>query len=406
MVRDNVCSECSEPLPPGEADCPYCAHRKVYPFLHRDPVLFAAIIALAVVLWLVTHGVTQAYGHRQDHLARTWYQVGDAAFRAGKVEAAIADFRTALAYSHDDPNVRLRLAEALAAAGQTRQAQAYLLALWDEAPANGIYNLELARLAVRNGNVADAQRYYHGAIYGVWNDDPISRRRNVRLQLIHFLLARHAIQDAESELIALAADLPPDPKWKMEVGSLFLEAGDATDALAQFSDVLRQEPRNTQALAGAGQAAFQQQDYVIARRYLERAVALDSKDAHSANLLQTSDLVLQLDPYLARIGRDERAGRVLRAFEQTQYRLEKCAEEKGITLASQPPGIPIAADYQEFEALSPRLGVRAMRDDPDLVDNAMQLVFRSQKDAASACGSPTGADLALTLIGRRYGGAQ
>src|ERR1041384_4346821 len=77
MAEDTACPRCAEPVPSGETDCPYCAGRRPYPFLPREPVLVAAIFAIAIGLWLVTHGVTQAYGHRQDHLARTWYAQGD-----------------------------------------------------------------------------------------------------------------------------------------------------------------------------------------------------------------------------------------------------------------------------------------------------------------------------------------
>ena len=403
MAEDQVCVRCGEPISSDEADCPYCGGRKSYPFLHREPVLIAAIVALAIVLWLITHGVTQAYAHREDHLARTWYAAGDAALHDSRITESISDLRTALAYSRADPNIRLRLAEALAAAGQIRQAHAYLLALWEESPADGNFNLQLARLAVRTADMAEAQRYYHGAIYGLWNDDPIARRRSVRLELVRFLLSRHAAQQAESELIALSADLPSDPRWQMEVGGLFLQAGDPGRALAHFRDVIASDPRNAAALASAGAAAFQLRDYVLARHYLQRALALDANDARSGQLLQTAESVLQFDPYIARIGRDERARRVLRAFEQTQYRLEKCAEEKGISLASNPPGVPIAGDYQEFKALTPHIGARSLRDDPDLIDTTMQLIFRSQNDAASTCGQPEGPDLALLLLGRENG---
>src|ERR1051326_8514262 len=208
MTSDFLCARCGEEIPPEEADCPYCAHRKQHPFFHREPVLVVAIVVLAVVLWAITHGVTQAYGHREDHLARTWYADGQSAFRAGRLDAAISDFRNALVYSHDSTKVRLSLAQALAANGNIRQAQAYLRALWDEQPADGTINLELARLAARTGNVLDAQRYYHGAIYGVWDgDDPVVRRRTARLELVHFLLSRKAFQQAQSELIAFSVDI-------------------------------------------------------------------------------------------------------------------------------------------------------------------------------------------------------
>src|SRR4051812_6482973 len=101
MATDPLCARCGEEIPSGEADCPYCAHRKRHPFFHREPVLIVAIVALAVVLWVLTHSVTQAYGHRQDHLARAWYADGQSAVRAGHLDVAISDLRNALVYSHD-----------------------------------------------------------------------------------------------------------------------------------------------------------------------------------------------------------------------------------------------------------------------------------------------------------------
>jgi len=191
---------------------------------------------------------------------------------------------------------------------------------------------------------------------------------------------------------------------------MFLEAGDTGRALNEFQEAATIDPRNAAAFSGAGTAAFDRQDYPLARRYLERAVALDDKDQHAAQLLETTGLVLQMDPYIARIGRAERNRRVQRALEQTQYRLEKCAEHLQISLSSQSTESqpilqdPLAADYAQLLALKPRMTGRALLADPDLVDSVMELVFRSQNDAATKCGPATGTDAALVLIGRAHGG--
>lgn len=407
MPEEPVCASCGEEIPPNEPNCPYCAGRKRYPFLHREPILIAGIVTLAIVLWLVTHGVTQAYGHRQDHLARTWYATGNAAYGAGKLDVAISDFRTALAYSHDSPSVRLRLAQSLAANGNVRQAQAYLRALWDETPGDGTVNLELARLAAKTGNVADAQRYYHGAIYGVWDEDPVGRRRNARLELTRFLLTHKEYAQAESELIALSVDLPSNGQLRFQVAQMFLDAGDPSRALALFRDVAQKEPRNEQAFAGAGTAAFDQQDYSLARRYLERAVSLNEDDAQSKQMLEQAALVLDMDPYAPRLRREERIRRVQRAFEQAQYRLEKCADQKGIKLVSQPPPpAPLTTDYAEMISFTGRVATRVLQDNPDLIDTAMDLVFRSETDSQTVCGTGQPADAALLLIARAHGGRQ
>ena len=400
------CPRCGETLPPDEADCPYCAGRKAYPFLHREPVLIAAIIGLAVGLWLVAHGLTQAYGHRQDHLARTWFASGDSALRARNYSVAVADLQTAVVYSHESPQVRLRLAEALAGAGRLRQAQAYLRALWEEQPGDSTVNLQLARLAARTNDVADAERYFNGAIYGVWATDPMQNRRDTRLELVRFLLARDRFQQAQSQLIAVAAEQPEDPALLIQLGQMFLQAGDAAHALEEYRQAARVQPRNAAAFAGAGQAAFQRADYAAARHYFERAIALDPADNHSSDLLHVSELVLQLDPYGPRLSRDERDRRVVADIARTLDRLQECASAQNIYVTAQPPVGPLAIDFQQLTALKARTTARTLAADPDQIDPAMELVFRSQNDAAAICGQPANEDFAIQLIGRANGAGQ
>ena len=406
MPDDTVCVRCGELLPPDEASCPYCAGSRPFPFFHREPVMLAAIVGLAAGLWLVAHGLTQAYGHRQDHLARSWYSSGDTAMRAGRYQVAIADLQTAVVYSHESPEYRLRLAEALAAEGRLPQAQAYLRALWEEQPGDATVNLQLARLAARRGNTADAERYYNGAIYGVWAADPVQNRRATRLELVRFLLGHDLFQRAQSQLITVAADEPRDPEFLVQIGRMFLQAGDPGRALDQFRSAAREQPHNAAAFAGAGMAAFQLANYSDARHFFDRAVTLDPADSGSADLLEICDLVLQLDPFPARIGRDERNRRVVGDIGRTLNRLEQCATQQKIDLTLLPAGSPVAADYQQLTAMQKQATVRGLAVHPDLVDTAMDLVFRSQSDAATACGPPSGDSFAIFLIGRANGGGR
>src|SRR6185312_1164698 len=161
-------------------------------------------------------------------------------------------------------------------------AQAYLRALWEEQPGDATVNLQLARLATRSGDVADAERYYNGAIYGVWESNPIENRRDTRLELIRYLLAHDRFQQAQIQLIAVAATEPQDPELLVRLGQMFLQAGDAGHALQEYRLAVKAQPRNAAALSGAGQAAFQQADYAASRRYFQRAAALDPADNRAA----------------------------------------------------------------------------------------------------------------------------
>jgi Tfp pilus assembly protein PilF len=405
MPPDPVCPRCGEPVPSGEPDCPYCAGRKKVPLLHREPLVIAGVVLVAAALWVGTTFVTAAYAARQQRLARLWFARGEADVRAGRLDNATTELRTALAYSPDNFEYRLRLAEALASEGHTRQAQAYLRALWDEEPGNGTVNLELARLAARTHDLAGVLRFYHGAIYGVWQDNPARRRREARLELVNFLLAQRQIQQAQSELIGLAADLPRDPALLLGVAGLMMKAGEFRRALEEYREVLALDPHDVEALAGAGSAAFALHMYPEARDSLRRAVAAGSPGPQVAAQLQTAELVLQMDPYQPRLPASERIRRILSAFTLAGNRLQQCASARAIALDKPGRNKPLPADYKDWMALKPNIKERRLRRDLVLGDAAMDMVFRIQRNTAQVCGPGAPADQALVLIARQHNGS-
>ena len=405
MPPNPVCPRCGEPLPSAEPDCPYCAGRKKVPLLHREPLVIAGVVIIAAALWAGATFVTAAYAARQQSLARQWFNRGEADVRAGRLDDAISKLRTALAYSPDNFEYRLKLAEALAAAGRTRQAQAYLRALWDEEPGNGTVNLELARLAVQTYDIPGVLRFYHGAIYGVWQDNPAERRRETRIELVNFLLAQRQIQQAQSELIALAADLPRDPALLLGVAGLMVKAGDYRRALEEYREVLALDPNNVEALGGAGSAAFALQMYPEARDFLRRAVAAGSRGPQVAAQLQTAELVLQMDPFRPRLPASERVQRILSAFTRAGNRLQQCAAAGAIALDKPMGNTPLPADYANWMALKPKMKEQKLRRDLEPGDAAMEVVFRIERDTAQVCGPGVPADQALVLIAQRRNGS-
>lgn len=125
------------------------------------------------------------------------------------------------------------------AAGQLAEARNYLLSLWEREPGNGTVNLELAHLAVRQRSEPDALRFFHGAIYGAWDEDATTRRRAARLELVHFLLDSGDNARAQAELIALAAGLRREPELQTQAGELMLRAGGYEPALTLFRQAWR-----------------------------------------------------------------------------------------------------------------------------------------------------------------------
>ncbi len=357
-------------------------------------------------MFVVTGFAARFYHTKQAALAVEWHLRGETDLKEGQAGRAIEDFRTALVYSRDNALYRLRLAQALIAASRADEARAYLLNLWEREPGNGTVNLELARLAAGKGDIGEAARYYHNAIFGVWEEGPEERRRQVRLELCQLLVNRGARNEAQAALIELAGDLPKDPELQARVGGLFLRIEDYAHALEMFRQTLDLDRRHEAALAGAGESAFQMGNYSEARRFLDRAVRVNSKDTRSAQLLETANLVLEIDPFARGVSASARARRVVKAFEQAMDRLRGCAQKRDEVLEGPPPLTELQTLYARAAKMRPQVRESSLRRDSELMLSTTHLVFEVEEFAVRACGPPTGLDLALLLIGRMREGKE
>ena len=368
---------------------------------------------LTVVSFLAVGGLAKVYNRQQQFLGDRWFNRGVADLQAGRSEQAVNALRSALLYSRDNYQYQLKLAQALAALHRTDEAYAYLQNLWEREPDNGTTNLELGRIEAGKGQMDQALRYYHNAIYAAWPDNPDQHRRSARLELIQFLLRQNALTQAQSELIALAANLTSDSALHLQVGDLFMQVQDYEHALAQYRETVRADRRNSAALAGAGRAAFELTRYEQARRYLEAAVAADAQDTQSAELLHTATLVMQMDPYRRPISVSKRNRLVINAFKSAGQRIKACAPPLKPGAPAQPASSSAAGSNGNDEKslastwnnLKPKITERGLRRDPDLVDTAMDLVFAIERQTSTGCGTLADTDTALLLISKLHGGS-
>jgi len=387
------CLDCGAEIPAGAKECPTCAARGVGSPSRQTAVLLSLLLLSA--LFVVTGFATRAFHYHEEQVAEEWLRRGEAELAAGHTNEAIDALRNSLVYSKDNRQAQLRLAQTLAAAGRNDEARIYLRTLWESEPGNAAVNLELARLAVRDGDVSEALRYYHGSIYGVWDSHVLERRRETRLELIQYLSSRGLRQQALAETLALAASLPPDPKLETMAGNLFFQQGVYNRALVQFKEALRLDPHDEKALAGAGRASFELGNFADAQRYLRQAVRAAPHDQEAANLLALSASVLELDPYAAGLSADARAQRVRRAFALAQQRLTACTPPATDARAPQ-----LAVLAARLAAMKPQATQNALRRDMDLFDSTAALAFEVESAAAPVCGPGSVDDQALALIAR------
>ncbi|HSS97641.1 MAG TPA: hypothetical protein VLK33_11455, partial [Terriglobales bacterium] len=220
----------------------------------REPLILVVLTAIAVVFFLAVSFLTRIYRDRQASQAAKWYRRAVSDQRKGAFEKALTEFQAAELHSRGNFTYQLGLAQTLAELGHTDQAYSYLLSLRERQPESGTVNLDLARISAKKGDAATTLRYYHNALYATWPADAEDQRLAGRFELIEFLLRQNDKAQAQSELIALAANLPPYAQERVRAAELFLQAQDYEHALAQYQEALQQNNRDVATYKGAGQA--------------------------------------------------------------------------------------------------------------------------------------------------------
>ncbi|MGH9422311.1 MAG: tetratricopeptide repeat protein, partial [Thermoanaerobaculia bacterium] len=355
--------------------------------------------------YLFTRRAADLNRQRNSRIAAYWYRQGEHQLANRDPEAAIASLRHATTGDRSNSDYAFTLAKALSANGHDDEARLALQRLREASPDNPEINLELARLSVRERQIPQAIVYYRHALYGVWTGENVDeRRRQIRIELIHFLLDRKDGSRALAELLALSADAPDTAEAHLQLAQLFMEVGDIAHALQNFTETVRLDPENTAALQGAGAASFRLGDYKTAQQFLALALERDASSSSTAQLLETTRLIESGDPLLPRLTYQERAGRLTSALDQSLKRLEDCAATKQPVAAAQPS----ESDQLRTEALAMKLTItpETLRHDSELARAGADLVFKIEEETNGKCGEPQGLDRALLLIGRKYKGIE
>lgn len=371
-------------------------------YLRREPASLAILFGLLVIFFSFVTGLSRMYFAQQESLAVRWSERGTANLKAHNYKPAVDELRAALRYARDNQTYQLSLAEALIGQDRTSEAEAYLVNLWEEQPENGRVNLDLARVAVQEGQTTRALRYYHNAIYANWPDgDQAAQIRDARIELIEYLLRIKSTAQAQSELISLQVYLGDDTTYQRQLGDLFIRTGDNEHALSAYKLSLSAEPQDAAALAGAGNAAFQLQRYELAAHYLRESIAANSKNTDARNQLHLAELVLRMDPFRSQIPAAQREKAVVNAFQLAGNRLTACS----VAASSASSADPKKDLSQAWADLKSKVTPAGLRRDPDLATTTMDLVYSIERQANIWCGSPADTDKALLLISRLHEGS-
>jgi tetratricopeptide (TPR) repeat protein len=370
----------------------------------QDALSLLTLFLITGVIFSLTWLLHRSFEDHREELGRRWKARGEQALATGHPQDAIEALRSALAYV-PDRGTEIDLATALAEAGKTTEATAYFSTLWDSAPGDGTINLQLARLAARQGDQATAVLHYQAALDGTWEGNGYDRRREVRLELAEYLISRHRPDQARLQLLIAAGNAPDDPAIKVEIAGLMEKANDLQSALGIYRAVANRHPAPEAALAGAGRTAFALGMYRVAADYLSRALtspataSLPESDLDAdRGMFAAADriqLLFPADDLPARL----RAERILALRNTAHTRLTACS-------ATPAGAAPLGDLMGRWKQLPAHLTVNGLEQQPDLEQTIFQLVCDTETVTASTCGAPTGDDALILRIARNPGAVE
>jgi tetratricopeptide (TPR) repeat protein len=414
--------------------------------IFADTLSLVTLFAVTAVLAVLTNYLYQSYASHQVELANRWLQRGEQAMKDSKPQAAIDALSSALAYAPSDRNTEIKLAEALASAGRIQEATVYFNALLETQQGSGVINLQLARLAARQSNESQAIEDYQKAIYGNWEGDGYVRRREVRFELINYLISHNRLDQARSELLVASGNAPEDDiNVQLEIARMMEQAQDPSDALHLYRTILRRRPSLREALEGAGRTAFQLGRYLEAKRYLGRALegpGIEQEPAaavqQSRDSLNEATRLLLLYPS-PRLNPRERSARILFDRKLAQARLAGCTQDKtaaqaapaanvatansatsnslsnplaslasrfarhpSVPKANQAPTPapvdPLQALRERWQQLPARVTLADLEKNPELAQTQIQLIYDTELLTQQVCGGPAGDEALLLRI--------
>jgi tetratricopeptide (TPR) repeat protein len=362
-------------------------------FLHRELLIVVALIAIGIASFVATRAFAASNARARAADALTWLQRGRAALGRGDVDGAVPMLRRATRMNRDDRTAATLLAASLDRSGNSGEAVEILEQLRESSPDDPDVATELARLEQRRGDVRLAIRYYQDALDALWAPGQREDARSVRSEFVELLLAANERARALSETLVLASDLPPDAYWQTRVGRYFLAGGDPNRALERFTTALGYDPRNADALAGAGEAAFAFGNYAEARRYL---AAVPNPQGRISELRTLSGMVIGDDPLAVRLTRGERQRRIAALLDGARARLDACPPEGGDGAARE----AVAGALEG--ATAPQRGTGERQVDQERAEQAVELAVGA-RSVTAACTQPDVQGRAVLLIAQMHG---
>jgi tetratricopeptide (TPR) repeat protein len=372
----------------------------------RPLVTLGLIIALG---FSFTRLVVVGYEQVQRAMALRYYTRGTQALSQHRAGEAVRAFESALVYSHENLEYRLKLTDALLASGAAGEARAQLRDYRAQHPEDAMVNLKLARLEAESGSADEALHYYRNAIDGAWpgQGGDEAQKTATELEVAEYLTRLGRKDESEGVLVKLMETLPSASPQQANLAALFLRNGDAARALEIYEVLVLHNHNDRQALLGAARAEVAAGNYVAAKKYVAGVIPADEE----AQKLQAElDRTEALDPFAKSATSAVRAERTIIAYQIAIKRLAACGAPFALAMTGgQKSSTADSAQWTGFakwaEQLQPLMEEHKLHGRDDIIESAMRFVFQAEATALKDCAPASLDDEALRLLGRERMGA-
>jgi thioredoxin-like negative regulator of GroEL len=269
--------------------------------------------------------------------ASNLYKQGSRLLAEGKPALAVEPLRHAHMLERQNQDYELDLISALAGSGKTAEGRQLLDDALDREPNDGRTNLIAARLMVETQKTAEADAYYHRAIYGDWGKDQATQSLAGRMELIHWLAKNGRKQELLSELLPVEDEAAKDPKLLGQVAHYFLTAGSPARVADAFQRLIQSDANNADGYIGLAESNLQRSEYRPALAAFLQAYRHKPNDSEIRRRMEFASMMAGLDPTLRQLSSAEKYQRSTRILQMTDDALARCTGQLSTSTPVKPP---------------------------------------------------------------------
>lgn len=268
-----------------------------------------AVAAITLAAVLLVSGLLFWQRSRRNDLGVKGYQNGEQLMAQGRIDEAIAAFRSALAHTPQDTKIRAALGLALVRSGHFVEAESYLSAVAKAEPQNGPVWMGLAEIARAGGDKKQALQLFRQALAKEWPATAESQRDNAQLEYAASLSASGLQSEANSLLLSVIAHRGDDAATGKKAVEMVKLNGSTAQVEEAYTLLASHFPADANVWLGLGDARLAEDKELSALDAYRRAAKADPGNAEAQSAVTRVEDILSIDPTRRGLSVRERAHR-------------------------------------------------------------------------------------------------